>query len=522
MRMRPRRELFSRFAGPATTARIERGNRILRLVAALTVATLATVATPSRGAASQDFPRPKVLEPAIAFWRDIFATYSQHQVVVHDDWYLGKVYEVLDFRSWVSDGQPLTISQTNEKKRQVEEAVARVRAILLRLDANGGSPEGLGPDERKVHAMFSDVRGEDKFRAAAERVRTQTGLRERFALGIARQRPYLARMERIFGEEGLPVQLARLPLIESCFDVNAYSKVGAAGVWQFMPATGKQYLEINSAIDERRDPLRATRAAAQHLARDYDALGSWPLAITAYNHGRGGIARGVSEVGTTDIGEIVTRYRGKAFGFASRNFYAEFLAALDVVSRADEHFGDLPYIPAIEGEEVELPHSMGIYHAARLAGVSSEDLIVANPAFLSGVAEGRMPIPRGYRLRVPPGGDVVQVARAAPPPREPRTQVASRSKAPSSVKVASAKASKAVKTSKGKGSSVQTKSRTGSTAVAKKSTSKKSRVVVMHRVKPGQTLGAIARQYGTTVEAIKDLNKVGKSIQAGQRLRIPT
>lgn len=502
MRMWPRRQSCSRIAVPGT-ARLLRAGR-LRLLATLLVAAAALVA-PHGARADEEFPRPKVLEPAIAFWRDIFATYSEHQVVVHDDWYLGKVYEVLDFRSWVADGEPLTQSQVNEKKRQIDEAEERVRGILLQLDANGGSAEGLGSDARKVHAMFADVRGSDKFREAAERIRTQSGLRERFALGIARQRPYLARMERIFREEGLPAELARLPLIESCFDVNAYSKVGAAGVWQFMPSTGKQYLHISAGVDERRDPLRATRAAAEHLGRDHDALGAWPLAITAYNHGRGGVARGASEVGSLDIGEIVTGYRGKAFGFASRNFYAEFLAALDVTSRAGELFGDLPHLPAIEGEEIELPHAMGIHQAANLAGVSSEDLIVANPAFLSGVTEGRTSIPRGYRLRVPPGGDAVQVANAEAPPRPERTQVASRSSR-SAVRTVAAKSSRSK----------------ASSSVARASSGKKSRVVVLHRVKPGQTLGTIARQYGTTVEAIRDLNNVGKSIQAGQRLRIPT
>jgi len=468
---------------------------------AVSLAILATVGVVRAG--EDDFPRPKSLEPAIGFWRDIFATYSQHQVVVHDDWYLGKVYEVVDFRSWVSEGEPLTSSQVNEKKRQVDEATARVRHILLRIDANGGSAEGLGPDERKVYTMFADVRGADKFREAAERIRTQTGLRERFALGIARQRGYLDRMERVFRQDGLPPELARLPLIESCFNVEAYSKVGAAGVWQFMPATGKQYLHISTGVDERRDPMRATQAAARHLSRDYDALGAWPLAITAYNHGRGGIARGASEVGSTDIGDIVARYRGKAFGFASRNFYAEFLAALDVTARADEHFGELPHIPALAGEEVAIPHAMGLHQAARLAGVSSEDLVVANPAFLSGVTEGRTYIPRGYQLRIPPGGDAVQIASAEPPPRPERTQTATKGRSKKSTQVASAKSSRGQATSSAK-------------------SSKKKALVVLHRVRPGQTLGAIARQYGTTVAAIKDLNNVGKSIQAGQRLRIPT
>lgn len=509
MRMRQRRNGFSRIDGSMTAAPV--AVRVVRTLLSGLLVVAALVGAPHGArAASDDFPRPRVLEPAIKFWRDIFATYSQHQVVVHDDWYLGKVYEVLDFRSWVEEGEPLTSSQVNEKKRQIDEAEQRVRDILLRLDANGGSAEGLGPDERKVHTMFADVHGDDKFRLAAERIRTQSGLRERFALGIARQRAYLPRMERIFREEGVPVELVRLPLIESCFDVDAYSKVGAAGVWQFMPATGKQYLRIGGGVDERRDPLRATRAAAQHLSRDYDALGAWPLAITAYNHGRGGISRGANEVGSTDIGEIVFGYRGKAFGFASRNFYAEFLAALDVTARSDDHFGDLPHIPAIEGDEIDVPHAMGVHQAASLAGVTSEELIAANPAFLSDVTEGRTYIPRGYQLRVPPGGDATQVANAEPPPRPERTQVARRARN---------KATQVASTSRSRASSARS---TQTTKTAKSSSKKKASAVVVHHVRPGQTLGAIARQYGTTVEAIKGLNNVGKSIQAGQRLRIPT
>lgn len=460
MRMRPHRNCFMR-VDRSTTSVTRRGRLSYRLGLALLVASLAIVAAtrPAR-ADDESFPRPKVLEPAIGFWRDIFATYSEHQVVVHDDWYLGKVYEVLDFRSLVSDGEPLTSSQVNEKKREVDEATARVRAVLLRLDANGASANGLGPDEHKVYAMFADVRGANKFRDAAERIRTQAGLRERFALGLARQRGYLDRMQHIFRQDGLPPQLVRLPLIESCFDVNAYSKVGAAGVWQFMPSTGRQYMQVNGGIDERRDPLRATRAAARHLGEDYEALDSWPLAITAYNHGRGGIWRGAGEVGSRDIGDIVMRYRGRAFGFASRNFYAEFLAALDVSERAGELFGELPHIPAVQGEEIAVPHAMGLQYAARLAGVSAEDLVVANPAFLPGVTGGRVPIPRGYQLRVPPGGDPLQVARAEAPPRPEHTQVAARSRSVRPVQLASAKSTRGSTAAK------------GSTASAKSSTKK--------------------------------------------------
>jgi len=500
-----RRQSRSRIADPEAARGSRPGDPKLRVAGFLIL--FVTLAAPlAVRAEDATFPRPKVLQPAIAFWRDIFAKYSEHQVVVHDDWYLGKVYEVVDFLPWVEDGDPLTPSEINEKKRQIEEAELRVRSILMSLDANGGSAEGLGPAERKVAKMFADVEGEDKFRTAAERIRTQPGLRERFALGIARQRPYLPRMKRIFGEEGLPSELARLPLIESCFNVNAYSKVGAAGVWQFMPSTGRQYMIVGDHVDERRDPIRATHAAARHLRADYDALGEWPLAITAYNHGRGGLARASDEVGSSDIGDIVTRYRGKAFGFASRNFYAEFLAALDVASRSEELFGDLPEMPAVSGEEVEVPHPMGIHQAASLAGVSRDALAEANPALLASVTEGRAFIPRGYVLRVPGGGDALRVANAEPPPRVVRTESASRTRSRSASVRSRQAVAKASSSARGRSSGK----------------SGKGRVVIVHKVKPGQTLGAIARQYGTTVEAIRGYNKVGKSIQTGQRLRIPS
>jgi hypothetical protein len=160
------------------------------------------------------------------------------------------------------------------------------------------------------------------------------------------------------------------------------------------------------------------------------------------------------------IATVVRDYRGSAFGFASRNFYAEFLAALDVSERAGELFGELPHIPAVQGEEIAVPHAMGLQYAARLAGVSAEDLVVANPAFLPGVTGGRVPIPRGYQLRVPPGGDPLQVARAEAPPRPEHTQVAARSRSVRPVQLASAKSTRGSTAAK------------GSTASAKSSTKK--------------------------------------------------
>ena len=424
-------------------------------------------------AETNPFPRPHLLGPNVAFWRDVFARYSQNQTVIHDDTNLGLVYTVLDFRSWAGPDGRLDAKHERMRKDRVKAARKYYAGILRRLHARGGASEGLGPEEKRVRALFSNMDGSNKFRAAADRVRAQSGLRERFRDGIARMKGYEAEMVRIFRQKGVPPELTRMALVESTFNLEAYSRVGAAGVWQFMPRTGRQYLRIDSAVDERRDPLRSTWAAAEHLKRDRKALGAWPLAITAYNHGRGGIARAVKSLGTTDMGEISRRYEGKHFGFASRNFYAEFLAALDVAGNEETYFGG-PVEPVLapRSREIKLRKPMRLHQAARHVGVGSETLIAMNPAFLPRVMGGRSAIPRGYRLRVPLRAEDGRLAVAQ--------------------------------------------------ADARRVASGKPRYVY-HEVRRGQTLGRIAQRYGTTVSTLQRVNRIRRprSLQAGQVLRIP-
>jgi membrane-bound lytic murein transglycosylase D len=205
-----------------------------------------------------------------------------------------------------------------------------------------------------------------------------------------------------------------------------------------MPATGRLYdLTVSGGVDERRDPIAATRSAARFLRHNYQMLeGQWPLALTAYNHGPAGMRRAINETGTTDIGVIVQRYRGPAFGFASRNFYAEFLAALDVEKHHRAYFGDLRFGVREPTRVVSLERPLGIEVAARLARVERDQLAALNPALLSPVVEGRQSIPAGYALRMPASGGqgfedrlaelvaeekVVRVASPAPPTRRGRS-----------------------------------------------------------------------------------------------------
>lgn len=439
---------------------------LLRLAAVLALLVLSLPA-------AAEFPRPASLEPAVGFWRSIFATFSRNQVVLHDNRHLGVVYQVLDFRHLAGSDGRLDVKAARHKKKEVERVEKQIETALKRLHRYGGKPPKMTRLEARVRDRASQIPGKNIFGDAAKRVRSQSGLRERFSSGLIRQRAYLVEMEAIFSARGLPVELAHMPLVESCFDVDAYSKVGAAGVWQFMPSTGRQYLKINSALDERRDPLRSTEAAAEHLKRDYEGLGTWPIAITAYNHGRGGMQKAMRQHGS-DFESMVHTYRGRRFGFASRNFYVEFLAAIDVVRDAERHFGAQRRLEVPRSREVKLRRSMRLTDAAKHVGVTRDDLIALNPAFLRRVRYGVDRIPRGYRLRVPKG------------PRDPALARARRNS----------------------GRDVPTRD--------------EPRIVV-HKVGRGQTLGGIARRYGASVRSIQKMNGVRnpRRIQIGQELMVP-
>src|SRR5262249_30675666 len=156
----------------------------------------------------------------------------------------------------------------------------------------------------------------------------------------------------------------------------AYSSVGAAGIWQFMRATGYRFMRIDSSIDERKDPIMATRAAARYFSDAYSRLGEWPLAVTSYNHGVSGLVRAVSTVGTKDLGTLIRKYDGTAWGFASKNFYAEFMAALEVEQRAAAYFPELKREDPWRFDEIRLGRPISYSELVRFS--KSDDDEIAN------------------------------------------------------------------------------------------------------------------------------------------------
>ena len=202
---------------------------------------------------------------------------------------------------------------------------------------------------------------------------------------------------------GVPEDLTLLPRVESGFQASVYSHAGALGLWQFTRSTGRLFMRVDGTVDGRRDPYLAADAAAKLLKRNYKDLKSWPLAITAYNHGSLGMRRAVKQVGSRRIDVIVKNYKARTFGFASRNFYAEFLAARDVHKNAKKYFGALVFEPAERFDEFHIPGFVRFADLARRIGVDMKILRRMNPALRPSVVRGRRSVPRGYSLRLPAG-----------------------------------------------------------------------------------------------------------------------
>lgn len=388
-----------------------------------------------KGAIAQEGPFPLLpgLEASVEFWKLVFTRYGASQVVFHDPLDPLRIYKVLE----IGENAPRRVILQERRKIALE--------------------HGLGTDET--------------------RVRAQRGVKERIASGLERSRRYLPHIQQIFREEGVPADLAYLPLVESAFNIQARSRAGALGMWQFMPSTGKKFLQVGSRLDERKDPLESTRAAARLLQENYKILGNWPLAITAYNHGREGILRAVSQVGSSDLMEIIRRYDGPVFGFASKSFYAEFLAAVEVAKRSEEFFPSLEYHAPLLLEEMKVDKTVPLVALLKKGEFSREEFFEWNPA----LSPRSQNIPAGYRVKVPP--DKLEVVQSA--------------------------YFRAI----GKGGAEPKLASMGESAIS----------WIRHRVARGETLSKIARLYRVSIGEIQRLNELSDvhSITAGQYIAIP-
>jgi membrane-bound lytic murein transglycosylase D len=448
-------------------------------LAAAATATPAALAEPASPGSA--IPRPPELQRDVDFWIRIYSEVSTSEGLLHDEWDLSIVYARLQFPADVAP---------SARREAVDSARARYADALVQAAAlvapagtlpevvAAAAPAPAAPeppaDVARVLGLWGPGVTRERLLEASRGVRFQLGQADRFRAGLVRSGTWEAHIARSFAGLGLPPELAALPHVESSFTPSVYSKVGAAGLWQFMPGTGRQYMRVDDVVDERLDPFRSTEAAAQLLAYNYRVLGTWPLALTAYNHGAAGMRRARDAMGTDDFVTIARRYRGPAFGFASRNFYPSFLAALTIDQNPQRYFGSVERAPELRYQDVPMPGFAFISAVARATGVTRATLQELNPALRPPVWSEERLVPRGYRLRLPPSEQAWTAQRL--------------------------------------GEAI------GATGLYAAQIRARS-----HKVARGETLAKIARRYGLTQRELAALNGLapGDRVRRGRVLRLP-
>lgn len=288
---------------------------------------------------------------------------------------------------------------------------------------------------------------------------------------LARSTRYEKLMKKVLRDNGLPEDLFYIALIESGFTSNATSHASAVGYWQFIRGTGKRYgLEINRLVDERRDPVLATQAAADYFKGLYSLFGSWYLAMASYNTGENRVKREVMRNSTRDFWELV---RKKRLPRETMNYVPKFIAAKLIAKSPDQYgFDGIDYMPPIEFETINVKESINLRAMSERMNVPYEDFKAYNPKFKGEVAPAKN---ASLDLRVPVGMTETGLLAAANSVAEKVEFVAD------------------------------------------------SGDVQPYRVRSGDTLSTIARRYRTNIAYLRELNDMPRKsfLRVGQRLLVP-
>lgn len=358
---------------------------------------------------SEDFLIPPGLQDRVGFWFDIYSRYDSNKRVIHYSLYPWVIFKVVDVEPIVNATYPRFRWMRNEVANAlVKKELAKIRKALDSLAKKRRlrdlEDDRLKPEEIMVRDALVQLGGDVRRLAkrARREVRVQMGQRDFMAEGIQMAPRYMTAMEEIFQKHKLPIELTRLPLVESSFNKHAESKVGAMGVWQFMESSGKkQKLVVNDVVDERKSVFKSTHAAANQLKENHLILHrSWALAVTAWNHGPAGVRKASRTAGTKDISRIIELYHSKSFSFASENFYSEFLAALYTERYSDRIFPGLPKHAPLLVQEIRLTRKMKLDEIIKTAAITIEEFVGMNPD-LAKLVKMKRPLYKGLRIHVP-------------------------------------------------------------------------------------------------------------------------
>jgi len=228
----------------------------------------------------------------------------------------------------------------------------------------------------------------------------QTTAKPAFSRWLSRSSRYIPMMKEVFKREGLPEDLVYVAMIESGFQMHARSYANAVGPWQFMSGTGRRYsLRIDQWIDERKEPLKATVAAAMYL-KELSGIfnGDWYLAAAGYNAGENKILRAIDMYNTSDFWELT---RGSYLKRETKEYVPKLLAAA-IIAKDPAHYGfsDVAYLPPIEFDTVKIPSRTNLELAAKLAGTSYENIRELNPDLRHWCTPPNYP---DFQLKIPKG-----------------------------------------------------------------------------------------------------------------------
>lgn len=432
---------------------------------------------------------PRRLEERVRLWIDVFTRWSVEQAIVQDRDRPWEVFAVV----------PIDRPSREElgRVRAEYEDLARRTHRALEDPAAPGSAAIVGEGGLAWRRLLPPVRPA-ALAEARDRIEVRPGQREIFRDSLDRSRPFLGAIKRMVTEAGLPEEIAYLPHVESSFNADARSNVGAVGIWQLMPETARRTLRVDGGRDERRDPVRSTLAAMHYFREAHERLGSWPLAVTSYNYGVNGMRRAIEALGTSDLVELIDRHDSPAFGYSAKNFFAQFLAAVHIARHEDFYFPPRSRTrprAAAAPQATASPARCGPPQAPTLLLASAPD-----PGIRFSFPERRTPIataalPQAARLEDPPAAAASITSASVAARRATFRGAAAPTGGP-----ATRPRPTASEPARGDG-------------LARRE----------HVVRKGDSLWTIARQHGTTVAAIRSANRAvspSARLQLGQRLVI--
>ncbi len=340
---------------------------------------------------NKQLPWPQELDQDIQFWVNVYTKVDAGSGYIHDAKLLDVVYGKIKFNADID---------RKSRNKLVKRHKKRITRILKTLAT--GKRNNLSQEEERILKLWPEDVSKAELLAAIDRIRFQLGQADKFKAGIMRSGRWMQHITAMMEKHQVPDLLRLLPHVESSFTPYARSHVGAAGMWQFTRSTGRRFMQVNHVIDERLDPYIASEAAAKLLRHNYDRVKSWPLAITAYNHGLRSMSRAAAKFGKDNVVEIMREYDGSRFGFASRNFYLSFVAAAHVHTNHQNYFGELEIEPYQNPDVFRLPNYLSVSAFTDMA-IDKDALQTLNPALSDAVWRGEKHMPKNYAMRVPNG-----------------------------------------------------------------------------------------------------------------------